>query len=158
MIKNKKYLKLLIILLILIFCFFIFINKSTISNKYLKYKTNIFKSSTADKPLFPKKSTAPLKFPKLPTGSYLGVLKDYIPGIEVPIKILSYEDEILFFLGLDGWKPDRITKKNLFQKIIIKSNNIFLELKADQINKKSIKGNFLNLITNQKGSWEISIK
>ena len=100
-------------------------------------------------------------FPQLKAGLYHGLLRNFYPGVSVPITILSYAQrkELVFILGIPGWSPQAISTEGtkVGDTLQVASNGMVFKFSADQTDNDSLIGVFQNIITGIQGEWVVKL-
>ena len=106
-----------------------------------------------------------LTFPNLPEGSYQGQISGLIPNQKVPLIIFSYPEsgQLKLILGTSGAAPllfdydqlNGVDAQGQPLPLIIRQSGYLLELRADST-EPNIKGTFVNVLSQEKGSWELT--
>lgn len=106
-----------------------------------------------------------LSFPTLAAGSYLGKFTNLLPDQDTKFFAFSYPEsnQLKLLIGLEGLSPITLDYSQLpqakpdgtIEPLTITISGYVLELHVDST-ANIIKGNFINLVTNQKGYWELA--
>lgn len=97
-----------------------------------------------------------LTFPNLPDGVYKGNFSGFV--FETMPFIISVKDNNVFFkINEMGFEPVIFDNSKNIETMEVRFNGFIFVLKSNYISKNNIKGNVVNKVTGEKGSWSLKL-
>ncbi|RMD86602.1 MAG: hypothetical protein D6808_02950, partial [Candidatus Dadabacteria bacterium] len=98
-------------------------------------------------------------FPFLEAGMYHGVISDLLPGITLPLVMISSPalNKITVIVGLEGWRPYEVYTSELKEgdPIRVASSGFVFSFTGKEIEKGEVVGFFTNILTGEEGEWRV---
>lgn len=110
-----------------------------------------------DTTLLPFVTSSALPFPDLPVGQYTGSITGIIKDTPLPLSITRprNSNELHIAIGLRGWIPASVPVTEDASSVRIRSSGMILTLSGIE-NGEGVQGTFINSITGEEGTWNIT--
>jgi serine/threonine protein kinase len=103
---------------------------------------------------------APVGFPRIPKGLFVGQMNGLPTSKKVPFALLSFPDQnaLAVIIGIEGWTPvmvsTNLTNDDPSETVTVRSGGVIITL-TGTLNGTTVQGTFRNSITGETGSWSV---